>query len=106
MKAMHRASAVLVLIAAAVAAPLVAQEVPPQAGIRGIFELPVDLDLPAAPVVLDLDNASVDVALDAAAAAVLRARGPSGKNATGLSLAVDWDAGTMVVRRAAFDIPA
>ncbi len=64
-----------------------------------VFEVPIELELPDAPLVLDLDNASLEVVLDAEAVPVLRALGGSDNDSSGTALAVS-DNGTIVVRRA------
>ncbi len=94
---MYRAFLILGLI---VAVPLTAQEVPPEGGERNMFEVPVALDLPAAPVVLDLDNASLEVVLDAETPSVLRALRASEQGAADGAITVDSAAGPIVVRRA------
>ncbi len=64
-----------------------------------VFEVPIELELPAAPLMIDLDNASLEVLLEARALPVLRAFPGSPRAASGAALAVTDD-GRIVVRRA------
>ncbi len=88
---MHRAATIPVFLLALSATPVPAQDV---------FELPLELTPPQAPLVFELDNASIDVVLDAEAPAVLRARSMSKAGSEGAALAAFSDAGKIVVRRA------
>ncbi len=87
---MRRVLTILGLIVLLAAGPAPAQEV---------FEVPIELELPDAPLVVALDDASLEVVLKAGTVPVLRALGDSEDGASSAALAIT-DSGTIEVRRA------
>ncbi len=87
---MGRILAILSWIVVLVAGPVPAQEV---------FEVPIELELPVAPLVFELDNASLEVVLEEGALPVLRALGGL-ESTRGAAIALTDSGTTITVRRA------